>query len=322
VSAIDGASATDRLPSGERLFLGDGGLETTLIFREGIELPCFAAYPLLHDDAGREALRRYYRGYLEIARRHGTGFVLDTPTWRANADWGAQLGDDAAALDAVNRQAVALAEEIRAEAESAELPIAICGTIGPRGDGYEPGELMSAAEAEDYHRAQVQTFAAAGADLVAAYTLCYAEEAIGIVRAAVVAGVPVTISFTLETDGRLPNGQSLPEAIALVDAETGGGALYFMVNCAHPSHFAAVLEGGGEWLARLGGIRANASRKSHAELDAAPDLDAGDPDQLGAEYRALKPGLPNVRVLGGCCGTDQRHVERICADWLGPATAR
>jgi S-methylmethionine-dependent homocysteine/selenocysteine methylase len=316
VTVIDGPSAAARLPTGERLFIGDGGLETTLIFREGIELPCFAAYPLLRDDAGREALRRYYRGYLEIARQHGTGFILDTPTWRANADWGEQLGDDAAALAAANHQAVALAEEIRSEEESPELPIAICGTIGPRGDGYEPGELMSAAEAESYHRAQVQTFAEAGADLVTAYTLCYAEEAIGIVRAALAAEMPVVISFTLETDGRLPSGQSLPEAIELVDAETGGAAAYFMVNCAHPSHFASVLEAGGEWRARLGGIRANASRKSHAELDEAPDLDAGDPDQLGAEYRALKPGLPNVRVLGGCCGTDQRHVERICADWL------
>jgi S-methylmethionine-dependent homocysteine/selenocysteine methylase len=216
----------------------------------------------------------------------------------------------------MNRQAVALAEEIRTEEESAELPIAICGTIGPRGDGYEPGELMSPPEAEGYHHAQIQTFAAAGADLVAAYTLCYAEEAIGIVRAAVAAEIPAMISFTLETNGRLPSGQALPEAIELVDAETDGAALYFMVNCAHPSHFAAVLEAGGEWRGRLGGIRANASRKSHAELDAAPDLDAGDPDQLGAEYRALKPDLPNVRVLGGCCGTDQRHVERICADWL------
>jgi S-methylmethionine-dependent homocysteine/selenocysteine methylase len=315
VRATGGASGTNRLPTGERLFIGDGGLETTLIFREGIELPEFAAYPLLRSEAGIEALRRYYRGYLEIARRHGTGFTLDTPTWRANADWGERLGDDAAALVEVNRQAVALAEEIRAEEESPELPIAICGTVGPRGDGYAPGELMSAAEAERYHRAQVQTFAAAGTDLVAAYTLCYAQEAIGIVRAAVAAEVPVTISFTLETDGRLPSGQALPEAIELVDAETGGAAAYFMVNCAHPSHFAAVLAASGWWLARLGGIRANASRKSHAELDAAPDLDAGDPDRLGAEYRALKPALPDVRVLGGCCGTDHRHVERICAEW-------
>lgn len=311
-------SSVARLPTGERLSIGDGGLETTLIFREGIELPEFAAYTLLRDEAGIEALRRYYRGYLEIARRHGTGFTLDTPTWRANADWGERLGDDTAALTGANRQAVALAEEIRAEEEGPELPIAICGTVGPRGDGYQAGELlMSVDEAERYHRAQIQTFAGAGTDLVAAYTLCYAEEAVGIVMAAVAAGVPVTISFTLETDGRLPSGQSLPEAIALVDAETGGAVLYFMVNCAHPSHFAAVLRSGGEWLERLGGIRANASRKSHAELDEAPDLDGGDPDQLGAEYRALKPNLPDVRLLGGCCGTDQRHVERICAAWLG-----
>ena len=181
-----------------------------MLFREGLELPCFASYPLLRDAAGVEALRRYYRGYLEIARRHGTGFVLDTPTWRANADWGEQLGDDAAALATVNREAVALAEEIRTAEEGPELPIAICGTIGPRGDGYLPGELMSAGEAESYHRAQIQTFAEAGTDLVAVYTLCYAEEAIGIVRAAVAAGLPVAISFTLETDGRLPSGQSLP----------------------------------------------------------------------------------------------------------------
>jgi S-methylmethionine-dependent homocysteine/selenocysteine methylase len=309
-------SASRRLPSGERLFIGDGGMETTMLFREGLELPCFASYPLLRDDTGIEALRRYYRGYLEIARRHGAGFVLDTPTWRANADWGEQLGDDAAALATVNREAVALAEEIRSAEEGPELPIAICGTIGPRGDGYLPGELMSAGEAESYHRAQIQTFAEAGTDLVAVYTLCYAEEAIGIVRAAVAAGMPVVISFTLETDGQLPSGQPLSAAIEQVDAETDGAAAYFMVNCAHPTHFAAVLEAGGEWRARLGGIRANASRKSHAELDEAPDLDAGDPDELGAEYRALKPDLPNVRVLGGCCGTDQRHVDSICSNWL------
>jgi len=309
-------TATKRLPSGEQLFLGDGGLETTLIFREGIELPQFASYVLLRDAAGIEALRRYYRAYLEIARRHGTGFTLDTPTWRANADWGAELGDDAAALAEVNRKAVAFAEEIRSEEESAELPIAICGTIGPRGDGYRPQQLMSAEEAERYHRAQIRTFAGTGADLIAAYTVCYAEEAIGIVRAAVAAEMPVTISFTLETDGRLPSGEALPAAIERVDAETAGAAAYFMVNCAHPSHFAAVLETGGAWLQRLGGVRANASRKSHAELDEAADLDAGNPSELGAEYRALKERLPQVRVLGGCCGTDSRHVECICADWL------
>jgi homocysteine S-methyltransferase len=310
-------STTARFPSGEPLFIGDGGLETTLIFREGLELPEFASYVLLRDPAGVEALRRYYRSYLEVARRHGTGFTLDTPTWRANADWGEKLGDDAAALAAVNRAAVALAEEIRDAEESAELPLAICGTIGPRGDAYQPEELMSAEAAERYHGAQIATFASAGVDMVGAYTLTYAEEAIGIVRAAVANEMPMMISFTLETDGKLPSGQSLGEAIEQVDAETDGAAAYFMVNCAHPSHFAAVIERGGPWLQRLGGIRANASSKSHAELDEATELDPGDPAMLAAEYRALKDHLPNARVLGGCCGTDHRHVDSICAAWLG-----
>jgi homocysteine S-methyltransferase len=316
VAVIDGMSANHRFPSGERLFIGDGGLETTLIFREGLDLPEFASYVLLRDPAGVEGLRRYYRDYLEIARRRGTGFTLDTPTWRANADWGEKLGDSAAALAEVNRAAVALAEEIRGAEESAETPIAICGTVGPRGDAYQPESVMSAEEAERYHGAQIATFASTSADLVGAYTLTYAEEAIGIVRAAMANEIPAVISFTLETDGRLPSGQPLEDAMAQVDAETGGGAAYFMINCAHPSHFAAVIEQGGSWLERLGGIRANASSKSHAELDEATELDAGDPDALGTEYRALKSRLPNARVLGGCCGTDQRHVDSICAAWL------
>ncbi|HYJ20941.1 MAG TPA: homocysteine S-methyltransferase family protein [Solirubrobacterales bacterium] len=224
-----------RLPTGERLFIGDGGLETTLIFREGLDLPEFASYVLLRDPAGVEALRRYYGDYLEIARRRGIGFTFDTPTWRANADWGEKLGDSAEALADVNRKAVALAEEIRAAEESMETPIAICGTIGPRGDAYQPEELMSAEEAERYHGAQISTFAGTAADLVGAYTLAYAEEAIGIVRAAVANEMPVMISFTLETDGKLPSGQPLDEAIELVDAETDGAVAYFMINCAHPS---------------------------------------------------------------------------------------
>jgi S-methylmethionine-dependent homocysteine/selenocysteine methylase len=316
VAAADTADTTSRFPSGERLFLGDGGLETTLIFHEGFDLPCFASYPLLRDEAGTEALRRYYLSYLEIAQEQGVGFTFDTPTWRANADWGRQLGDSPASLAAANREAVAFAAEIRDAEERAETPVAICGTIGPQGDAYNPSEVMSAEAAERYHAAQIETFADSAADMVGAYTLCCAEEAIGIVRAAAASAMPVMVSFTLETDGRLPSGQALGAAIELVDAETEGAAAYFMVNCAHPTHFAGVIERDEPWLARLGGIRANASRMSHGELDEAAELDAGDPAELGSEYRALKPHLPNTRVLGGCCGTDHRHIASACADWL------
>jgi S-methylmethionine-dependent homocysteine/selenocysteine methylase len=306
------------LPSldSDRLFVADGGLETTMIFDEGIELPEFAAFVLLEDEAGVQTLRRYYRGYLEIARGHGLGFTLDTPTWRASRDWGERLGYPPQRLADVNRRAVELAKEIRNEEERPEMPIAVCGTLGPRGDAYEAGSEMDAGEAEAYHAEQIGTLASAGAEMVSAYTLPYASEAVGMARAAAAAEIPITISFTVETDGRLPSGQPLGEAIEEVDVATGTSARYFMVNCAHPTHFAAAVEAGGAWVDRLAGVRCNASRRSHAELDEADELDRGDPEELGSLYRQLKPHLPAVRVIGGCCGTGTAHIASICERWL------
>jgi homocysteine S-methyltransferase len=290
-----------------RLFVTDGGMETTLIYRDGWELPEFATFPLLDDEAGREALRAYYESYARLAAELGAGIVLDTPTWRANTDWGARLGYDEAALADVNRRAVELLKELRRD----EPPILVSGCVGPRGDGYVVGEAMDAAEAERYHDAQIAVFADEGVDLVSALTLTYAEEAIGIARAAERHGAPVVISFTVETDGRLPSGRALGEAIDQVDRETSGAAAYFMVNCAHPTHFAGVLEPGTPWLERIAGLRANASTKSHEELDASDELDSGDPDDLGERYRSLQEVLPRLTVVGGCCGTDERHVAAV-----------
>jgi S-methylmethionine-dependent homocysteine/selenocysteine methylase len=305
----------DRLPqlSGDRPFLTDGGLETSLIFQQGLDLPAFAAFPLATDEAGRDALNRYFEPFVDLIRERDVGFVLDTATWRANPDWGAQLGFSPEALAGANRDCVALAERIRAGVEG--VPVVIDGVVGPRGDGYVADELMGADDAEGYHSAQIETFADTAADMVCGITLTYAAEAVGIVRAASNAGLPVVISFTVETDGRLPSGQPLGEAIEQVDAETDGASAYFMINCAHPTHFSGVLEEGGRWLSRIGGIRANASAKSHAELDEADELDEGDPSELGAQYAALRPLLPEIRVLGGCCGTDHRHVAEISRAW-------
>jgi S-methylmethionine-dependent homocysteine/selenocysteine methylase len=302
------------IPDGERVFIGDGGLETTMIFEEGIELPEFAAFVLLEDAHGRKALRRYYEGFLELAREYQVGFTLDTPTWRASESWGARLGCSPRRLAEVNREAAEFGQGLREEWQTATTPVAICGALGPAGDAYRPERELGAGEAEDYHAAQVAAFAAAGVEMVSGYTLSYVEEAIGMVRAAGAAGLPVSLSFTVETDGRLPSGEPLADAVERLDAETGTAAEYLMVNCAHPSHFAAELGGGGEWVRRIGGVRANASRRSHAELDEAEDLDSGDPAELGREYAALVPSLPDLRVLGGCCGTDRRHVASICAD--------
>jgi homocysteine S-methyltransferase len=300
---------------GERPFLTDGGLETTLIFHQGLELPCFASFTLLADEAGRAALAAYYAPYLALAAEHRTGIVLDTPTWRASADWGERLGYDPAALDAANRAGVALVRELASQLPPGS-PAIVNGVLGPRGDGYVADTRMTADEARAYHARQLGTFAAAGVDATAAVTLTYAGEAVGVVRAAGDAGVPVGISFTVETDGRLPSGQPLREAIEQVDEDTGGAAAYFMVNCAHPTHFAHVLDEGGAWLQRIRGVRANASRMSHAELDEAEQLDDGDPSELAEQYRALRSRLPRLAVVGGCCGTDERHVGAICAALL------
>jgi S-methylmethionine-dependent homocysteine/selenocysteine methylase len=307
--------------AGDRVFLTDGGLETTLVFHHGIDLPAFAAFPLLGDDRGRATLRDYFMSYLDAAREQDAGFVLDTATWRANPDWGAELGYDAAALDRVNRDAVAFAEALRDVAGDAPAPILVNGVVGPRGDGYLAGALMSASEALGYHAAQVGAFAAAGVDMISAITMTYAEEAIGIAGAASASGVPVVISFTVETDGRLPSGQALGDAIDQVDAETLGYPAYYMVNCAHPSHFAGVVADGAAWRDRIAGLRANASARSHAELDAAEELDEGDPAELAAGCAALRGHLPGVTVLGGCCGTDARHVAAVGAAWAVQAVS-
>ena len=294
-----------------QLFLTDGGLETTLIYHDGVDLPHFAAFDLLKNNAGVELLRRYFTRYTEVARSKGVGIVLESPTWRANADWGAKLGYDDRALADANRKSIGLLLEIRAAMETRTTPVVISGNLGPRGDGYRPDARMSADQARDYHALQVQTFARTEADMVAAFTMNYVEEGIGIAMAAKDAAMPVAISFTLETDGRLPSGDDLSVAVERTDAETGAYPVYYMINCAHPTHFEAILRSGGEWRERIGGLRANASKRSHAELDASADLDMGDPLELGAEYRRLQSRLPRLSVVGGCCGTDHRHVEAV-----------
>lgn len=297
-------------------FLTDGGIETTLIFHEGLVLPDFAAFHLFKTPQGEAALRKYFRTYAEIAKRFGTGLILESATWRANADWGKKLGYTPEELADANRRAIHLLEELRSEYQTERTPIVISGCIGPRGDGYVPDRAMSAQEAEVYHREQIETLAGSAADMVCAITMNYVEEAVGIARAAQRASTPVAISFTVETDGKLPTGQQLKAALEQVDDATSGYPSYYMINCAHPTHFDNVLINGERWVQRIHGLRANASRMSHAQLNEAPELDAGNATELGQEYADLKKRLPQLNVMGGCCGTDHRHIEQIASACL------
>ena len=283
-------------------------METTLIYHDGIELPDFAAFTALASDEGRAALAAYYDAYLTVAETRDLPIVLDTPTWRASSDWGARLGYSTEQLADVNRDSVAFLREACAGRSARVL---ISGAIGPRGDGYVAGETMTTADAGAYHAPQIKAFAGAGVDLVSPITMTYAEEAAGIASAATRAGVPVAVSFTVETDGTLPSGQLLGEAIAQVDAETDSAPVHYMVNCAHPTHFGHVLAATPP--GRVRGVRVNASSKSHAELDESTELDMGDPFELAEDVANLRGRGADLTVFGGCCGTDHRHIDALAA---------
>ncbi len=297
------------------IFLTDGGLETTLVFIEGFELPCFAAFDLLKDEKGYNALRNYYKRYLYIAEKLKTGFVLESPTWRANPDWMSTIGYPDSAVSEMNRKAVQLLVDLKNEFENSVNNIVISGCIGPRGDGYKPENTMTAEEAQKYHSTQIGILSQTPVNIISALTMNYVDEAIGITQAAGAVNLPTVISFTVETDGKLPNGMDLKEAIRQVDGNTSQPPLYYMINCAHPTHFFDEMQKGKneQWTSRIKGIRANASCKSHSELNDATELDRGNPQDLGSEHKKLKMTFNHLNVFGGCCGTDEEHIMAIAA---------
>ena len=309
---IGAAMLGSELPQlGGSVFLTDGGLETDVIFHRGVDLPEFASFVLHETPAGEAVLRDYYSEYLGIASHSGFGLVLETTTWRASKDWGSRLGYDAARLRAVNERSVQFFRELRSS--DADGTVVVSGCVGPRGDAYADLGPASADDALDYHLPQVEVLAASGVDLVSALTLTNTAEAIGFVRAAQRCSIPAVVSFTVETDGRLPSGVSLMEAVATVDRETHAAAAYYMINCAHPDHFTHVFDGHDPALGRVRGVRANASRLSHAELDESIELDDGDPDEFGVQIATLHRDRHDISILGGCCGTDARHIAAIAA---------
>lgn len=294
-------------PTPTHPYVTDGGLETDLIFNHRVDLPHFAAYPLLRSEQGRALLATYFAAYAALASRFGAGLLLETATWRANPDWGARLGDSRRDLYDANVQAVRHLQQLRDT--YAVDDVLISGAIGPRDDAYGPVRVMDPGASQVYHEQQVDAFAEAGADLVTAFTLSDPGEAIGIARAAYYHGLPVVIGFTVEVDGRMRDGSTLREAIAAVDREAH--VLHYMVNCAHPEHVHGALTAEGPWHDRIASVRYNASTLSHAELDEAEHLDAGDIERLRAGHEVLRPLLPRLSVVGGCCGTDARHVAAL-----------
>lgn len=297
----------------EDLFLTDGGLETTLVFLEGFDLPYFAAFDILKDQKGYDSMKNYYSRYLKIAEKYKTNFILESPTWRANPEWIEKIGYPKDSLFELNKKAVSLLTDLKIEFSNSIKSILISGCIGPRGDGYVPDNCMNVDEAKQYHLAQIKVLSQMSVDFVSALTMNYIEEVIGIVKAAETVSLPVVISFTVETDGKLPTGMSLKDAIEKIDKSVNVPPMYYMINCAHPTHFVSELKANANenWVKRIKGFRANASCKSHAELDEATELDRGIPKDLGKEYKNLKDTFSHLNVFGGCCGTDEEHIHEI-----------
>lgn len=305
-----------------RPILGDGGIETALEDRLGQTLPEFAAFVLLDSEAGREALREYYRPFVELAAETGMRLMLDTPTWRANPDWVALVegvvgveGPEAGAareralgtrVAALSAAAVSLVHDC-----ARVLPgVTVNGVVGPRFDDYVADERMSPRAAAEYHAPQVRALAESGADRVTAVTMLDAAEGIGVVRAAGIAGIPAVVSFTVGADGRLADGSTVAEAIREVDEATGAAALGFAVNCAHPDEVAAGLGGGEPELSRLLGFRLNAARAE------AEDGGGDAPEAFAAAFARLAALAPAAELYGGCCGTDAPHIAAL-AEALG-----
>lgn len=294
----------------EDLFLADGGLETDLIFNHGVEIQEFAAHTLLPDPLTRNIVADYFRAYLSLANEHNAGFILDSQTWKAHMHWAHDLGVNENDLRKANKASVAFIDSLRNEFSGNAKPIVLCGIIGPTADAYAPEDRVGAKKAEEYHSRQLGWLAETAVDMISGTTFPRTDEAVGLVRAAQSFNLPVVISFTVETDGCLPTGRALGDAIRAVDDSTGGAVAYFSVNCAHPDHFFNVFDGA-DWTHRVRALRCNASRQSHAELDACEVLDAGSPEELASQYRSILTEMPWLNIFGGCCGTDLRHVTQI-----------
>ncbi len=286
-------------------FLCYTGMETDLIFNQGVDLPGFASFPLLESDRGRELLTQYYQRLIRIGQAHGIGVFLDTPTWVANENRASALGYTAKQLDRLNAEAVEFVAQLRDGPTG--CPTVLSAQVGPRGDGYTVSEAVNPDEAFEYHSRQIESLATAGAELISAFTLTDPGEAVGIVRAAAQCEIPCLVAFTVETDGALPSGDSIFTAIDRVDTETDGGPCCYLINCAHPDHFSNRLTSE-DWIKRVRGVVVNASRCSHAELDEAETLD---PVELGRLVGDIAYRFPHFRVFGGCCGTDARHMNCI-----------
>ena len=294
-----------------KFYLTEGGSETEIMYKWGFELPEFEMYPLLDNPQADEIIRNMFRRYFEVAAQHDTGMLLNGHDYRASPDWGAKLGYSPEALRNMQHRVIDFLDGMRAEYADRVSDVYIAACIGPRGDAYGSGGEITADEAEDYHSVQLKNLDGTAADMAVAATFNNVPEAIGVIRAANGAGRPIGVSLTLTPEGRLRSGPGLGEAIETIDEATDGGAAWFGTNCSHPLEFEPALAEQGPWLDRLRYIRPNAARMDKIALCSLGHLEDGDPVELGGQMGEVARRLPRADIIGGCCGTDERHLSEI-----------
>jgi homocysteine S-methyltransferase len=295
------------LLGGDALILTDGGIETSLMFESGLALPEPLESAAL---VGTDAMRELYAGYIEAARACDLPVIIGTPTFRAGARQAEAAGAD---VREVNAAAVRHHQALRAAAGPG-APVLVAGVLGPYGDAYTPSEAPDAAFAERYHAVQAAALADAGVDLLFAPTFPAVDEAIGCVRAMTATGLPSVISYVLGRDARVLDGTPLADAVARVDAETDPPPTFHSLSCIHADVAARALDG--VLPGRVLECKANGSALTPAELVALDHLDSDAPETFAADMWRLHTEH-GLRVLGGCCGTDARHMRALGARMAG-----
>ena len=282
------------------LYLTEGGQETEILYRHGHELPEFAMYPLLDNAQAMSDLESMYRAILDVAAEHGFAALISGLDYRASPDWGEKLGYSRTGLADAVEQSIAFLRDVSRPYQGQIDQILISGMLGPRGDAYSLNRTITANEAEEYHSFQLEILKRAGVDIAGAVTFNNIPEAIGVARAAARIGVPLAISFTLDSSNRLQSGPTLKEAVEAVDAETGDARPdFYGINCSHPLEFEPALEPG-DWIFRLRSLRPNASARDKMELCAIGHLEEGDPADLGERMGTLARKYPHIDIFGGC----------------------
>lgn len=302
----------------------DGGIETRIMFETNLSMdPELQVAALVPDPDGAAALRSIYESYIKAAGEFGLPIVIGTPTFRASLNFARRAGHGGEeSVRELNVGAVRLLRQLREDSD--HRPIFIAGVIGPSGDAYTPGDALGAPEAAAYHRLQTEVLAEEGVEFLFAPTFPAVDEALGVAMAMGRSGLPYVVSFVLDTAGRVLDGTPLTAAIERIDNEALPPPLYYSISCVYPDVAARALEDAARdsktLVGRIAELKANGSPLGTDELVRLDHIEATPPEPFAELLWSLHESHPVLRVIGGCCGTDDRHIRALAERMVSGST--